>query len=245
MSKRAPWLADVATDKGTKSKGPAGRRAPAKKTAKKKPTPATKKRPPGVPADIPLPPRQAQRYTNARQEATQAANVYQTLSLEQLETGLAPSVVDRYRRFVHEYVKDYHKGKAYQRSSEDREELDTKTLNKRALIVFWHPYTQLYLATIREELKKKAVFTGEDILQRLWEEANSTERDASAGTRLGALTALAKATGIDKPATAAGKQKGHSSGVMVVPGWDFDSWCSACETSQAALKTEAVNADAA
>lgn len=246
MSKAPPWLASASDSKGTKSKGPAGRRATSKKSANKKPAPARKPAP-GLPAVKP-PKAKPNKATHAKQESQQAmaAQDLRGLSYTQLENGLAPHTVDRYRRFVHEYVKDYNKAKAYQRSSEDREELDTKTLNKRALVMFWQPYVQLYLEAIRSQLMKKAVFTGEAILNRLWEEANSTERDASAGTRCMALNALAKATGIDKPADSKQTKKvGHSSGVMVVPGYTFDEWSAAAEVSQAALKEEAVKGDAA
>lgn len=161
---------------------------------------------------------------------------YNLQTTEEIRQQTDARTATRIEAFAREFIRLPNMSKAYQTCSIDLGELTPNSIKKAASILYWHPYCQRYLADLRAKLDKEAVCSAADIEARLWEEANSQDEDATAATRVNSLKFLGKCKGIDQPK--GDDTKGHSSGVMIMPGITPEQWAALAPMSQDKLKKD-------
>lgn len=143
--------------------------------------------------------------------------------------------------FVRQYVVDFNGSKALVRCGcpcdpDDDEKAHAKKLRSYANRLCSEPYVAVRLHEMLGKMRETDVVTRNQVLARVWEEANC---DLNSGKeRIAALALIAKMLGmlkdlvIDKPET--------QTNVMLVPVMSADQWEHAAAASQLELKARAV-----
>jgi len=136
----------------------------------------------------------------------------------------------RREEFCREYVKDFN-------ASQTMLRLGSKSKQPwvHGSEMVRDPYVQWYLRQLCEKMDEKVIVTNNEILLGLKREANSTEIDASAASRVSALRSLAKIKGMEIDRSESKVTLGG--GVMLIPApASPEEWEKATAKAQAELK---------
>lgn len=194
------------------------------------PATAKPKRPPRPPAKDRKPPKEK------KDPLAIVRELHPTITAEEFSVKFFLSVEDKFRLqgFALEYLKDFNITQAACRMGYPYNQASAIGLQ-----MLYHSYTQLRLSEMIAEMTANKVVSVQQVIARLWQEANAPDVafSSNASTRISALTALAKILRLGEPKAVAPPSGFVPAGVMIVPmAASPDEWGKLARQSQKALK---------